>query len=151
MAGSKFKKTVLAAAFGGALIVSGCASIVNTHGYLPVSADVAELVVGSDTKASVLERLGEPTTKGAQGDNAWYYVSYTVSTFAFFAPEVTERQILAISFNRSDRVSAVDNYGLENGIVVDLNTGETPTGGRSLSFWQQMLGNVGNFSAESFF
>jgi len=150
MAGNKFRKIVLAAAFGGVLAVGGCASIVNTHGYLPVSADVDALVVGSDTKTSVLERLGEPTTKGVEGDNSWYYVSYTVSTLAFFAPEVTERQILAVSFNGADRVAAVNTVGLENGIAVDLNTGETPTGGRSLSFWQQMLGNVGNFSAESF-
>ncbi|MBL4872610.1 MAG: outer membrane protein assembly factor BamE [Rhodobacteraceae bacterium] len=150
MAGKKFQRTVLAAAFGGVLIASGCAPIVNTHGYLPVAADVSALAVGADTKTSVLERLGEPTTKGVEGDNSWYYVSYTVSTLAFFAPDVTDRQILAISFNGTDRVAAVNTIGLENGIVVDLNTGETPTGGRSLSFWQQMLGNVGNFSAESF-
>ena len=150
MSGNKFQKAVLAAAFGGVLIASGCSPIVNTHGYLPVSAEVDALAVGSDTKASVLERLGEPTSKGVQGDNSWYYVSYTVSTLAFFAPQITDRQILAISFNGAGRVAAVDTYGLENGVVVNLNTGETVTGGRSLSFWQQMLGNVGNFSAESF-
>ena len=150
MSGNKFQKAVLAAAFGCVLIASGCSPIVNTHGYLPVSAEVDALAVGSDTKASVLERLGEPTSKGVQGDNSWYYVSYTVSTLAFFAPQITDRQILAISFNGAGRVAAVDTYGLENGVVVNLNTGETVTGGRSLSFWQQMLGNVGNFSAESF-
>lgn len=150
MARSKFQKSVLAAALGGILIVGGCVPIVNTHGYLPVAADVSALAVGSDTKASVLERLGEPTSKGVEGDNSWYYVSYTVSTLAFLAPKVTDRQILAISFNGAGRVAAVNTYGLENGIVVDLNTGETPTGGRSLSFWEQMLGNIGNFSAESF-
>lgn len=150
MSGNKFQKAVLAAAFGGVLIASGCSPIVNTHGYLPVSAEVDALAVGSDTKASVLERLGEPTSKGVQGDNSWYYVSYTVSTLAFFAPQITDRQILAISFNGAGRVAAVDTYGLENGVVVNLNTGETVTGGRSLTFWQQMLGNVGNFSAESF-
>jgi len=150
MSGNKFQKTVLAAAFGGVLVASGCSPIVNTHGYSPVSADVSTLAVGSDTKASVLELLGEPISKGVEGDNSWYYVSYTVRTFAFFPPKITDRQILAISFNGAGRVAAVNTYGLENGIVVDLNTGETVTGGQSLSFWQQMLGNVGNFSAESF-
>ena len=150
MSGNKFQKTVLAAAFGGVLIASGCSPIVNTHGYLPVSADVAALAVGSDTKASVLERFGEPTSKGVEGDSAWYYVSYTVRTFAFFAPKITDRQILAVSFNGAGRVVALNTYGLENGIVVDLNTRETVTGGRKLTFLQQMLGNVGNFSAESF-
>jgi outer membrane protein assembly factor BamE (lipoprotein component of BamABCDE complex) len=150
MAGNKFQKTVLATAFGAVLIVSGCSPIVNNHGYLPVSADVDSLAVGSDTKANVLELLGQPTSKGVEGDNTWYYVSYTVSTFAFFAPKVTDRQILAVSFNGSNRIAAVNTYGLENGIVVDLNTNETVTGGRTLTFLQQMIGSVGNFSAESF-
>jgi len=150
MAGNKFQKTVLATAFGAVLIASGCSPIVNNHGYLPVSVDVDSLAVGSDTKASVLELLGEPTSKGVEGDNTWYYVSYTVSTFAFFAPKVTDRQILAVSFNGSNRIAAVNTYGLENGIIVDLNTNETVTGGRTLTFLQQMIGSVGNFSAESF-
>jgi len=150
MVGNKVKKTVIASLFGTVLIASGCSPIINTHGYLPVSADVAALSVGSDTKSSVLASLGEPTSKGVQGDNNWYYVSYTVSTFAFFAPKITERQILSVSFNGSGRVAAIIAYGLEDGIIVDINTRETVTGGRKLTFLQQMLGNVGNFSAESF-
>ena len=150
MSGNKIHKTLLATSVVGALLLGGCSPIVNIHGYLPVAADVNEISVGADTKDSVLSLLGEPTTKGVQGDNAWYYVSYTVSQFAFFAPKVTDRQILAVTFNGSDRVVAVDRYSLQDGIVVNLNTGKTETGGRSLSFWNQMLGNVGNFSAESF-
>lgn len=150
MSGDKIHKALLAGLIGSILIFSGCSPIMNNHGYLPVSADVADITVGKDTKDSVLALLGEPTTKGAQGDNSWYYISYTVRKFAFFAPTITDREILAVSFNGAGRVAAINNYGLEDGIVIDLNTGETPTGGRSLSFWQQMLGNVGNFSAETF-
>ena len=150
MTRNKFQKTVIAALLGTVLIASGCSPITNTHGYLPVSADVEALSVGGDTKITVLERLGEPTSKGVQGDSTWYYVSYTVSTFAFFKPKITERQILAVSFNGSNSVAAINAFGLENGIVVNLNTRETVTGGRKLTFVQQMLGNIGNFSAESF-
>ncbi len=150
MAARKLQKTVLAAALLGVLTTSGCSPIVNIHGYLPVSANVEAVAISKDTKASILETLGEPSTKGVQGDNTWYYVSYTVSTFAFFAPEVTDRQILAVSFNGAGRVSAVNTFGIEDGNLVNLNTRETVTGGRTLTLWQQMLGNVGNFSAESF-
>lgn len=150
MTGNKLQKAVTAALFGTVLIASGCSPITNTHGYLPVSADVEALAIGSDTKETVLESLGEPTSKGVQGDSTWYYVSYTVSTFAFFAPKVSDRQVLAVSFNGSSRVAGINTYGLENGVVIDMNTRETVTGGRKLTFLQQMLGNVGNFSAESF-
>ena len=150
MSGNKIHKALLMTMLGGAILTAGCSPIVNTHGYLPVSADVADIAAGTGTKDSVLQLLGEPTTKGVEGDSAWYYVSYTVRKFAFLAPKVTDRQILAVTFNGAGRVAQVDTYGLEDGILINLNTRETVTGGRKLSFFQQMLGNVGNFSAESF-
>ena len=150
MSGSKIQKVMLATMLGGALFAAGCSPIINQHGYLPISADVAAIAVGSDTKDSVSALLGAPTTKGVQGDNSWYYISYSVRQFAFFAPKITDRQILAITFNGANRVAQIDNYGLEDGLLIDLNTGETATGGRSLGFFEQMIGNIGNFSAESF-
>jgi len=68
---------------------------------------------------------------------------------AFFAPQETERQIVAISFSGT-RVALIERFGLEDGRVVNLNTNQTVTDGRSLTFFEQFLGNVGNFSAESF-
>jgi len=34
--------------------------------------------------------------------------------------------------------------------VINLNTNKTVTDGRKLTFFEQFLGNVGNFSAENF-
>lgn len=132
------------------VMLSGCTPIVRNHGYLPVAADVEALAPGTDTKETVQANLGVPTSKGVEGDSSWYYVSYTVQKLAFFAPKVTDREILAVSFDNRGRVAAINRYGLENGVIVDLNTNETVTGGRKLSFLEQMLGNVGNFSAETF-
>ena len=145
-----FRKALLITAFSSILFATGCSPIVTNHGYLPVSADVEGLAPGSDTKKTVLARFGEPTSRGLEGDNSWYYISYTVQKFAFFAPKVTDREILAVSFGANGRVIAVNRYGLEHGQVINLNTRETVTGGRSLTFLEQMLGNIGNFSAESF-
>ncbi len=150
MSAKNMHKAVLAITLSSVMLATGCSPIIRNHGYLPVAADVAALNVGKDTKESVLTNLGEPTSKGVTGDSTWYYVSYTVRKMAFFAPKVTSREILAISYGPGGRVAAVNRYGLENGVVIDLNTRKTVTGGRSLSFLQQMLGNIGNFSAESF-
>lgn len=144
------RKAVIVTMLGGAIALGGCTPIEYQHGYLPVSADVESIAVGRDSKDSILALLGEPTSKGISGDNAWYYVSYTERRLAFLKPQITRREILAISYGASGRVASIDRYGLENGVVVDLNTRETITGGRRLTFLQQFLGNVGNFSAESF-
>ncbi len=150
MSANVVRSAVIVTLLSSGLALSGCTPIERQHGYIPVSAEVNAIAVGQDTKDSVLQRLGEPTSKGVQGDNAWYYVSYTERRIAFLAPQVTEREILAVTFSASGKVTAIDRYGLENGVVVDLNTRETVTGGRRLTFLQQFLGNIGNFSAESF-
>jgi len=144
-------RTFLAASLiGTAGIVSGCSPITINHGYVPIESAVAAIQTGKDTKASVQAALGEPTTRGVQGDSGWYYVSYTERRFAFFAPKIISREILAISFDSRGRVSGVNRYGLQDGVIIDLVTRETVTGGRKLSFFEQLLGNVGNFSAENF-
>ncbi len=150
MSANLIRKSVLVSVLGTALAVGACSPIENTHGYLPVSADVDQLTAGSYSKDKVFQLLGEPTSRGVQGDSSWYYVSYKVRKLGPLKPQITERQILAVSFNSSGRVMEVNRYGLENGVVINLNTRETVTGGRKLTFLQQMLGNIGNFSAESF-
>lgn len=150
MVAKSFRNVVLSTFLGGAMLTAGCSPIVDQHGYLPISSEVSPVTLGTDTKETVFQRLGEPTSRGVEGDSAWYYISYSVRTFAFLAPKITDREILAVTFDANGRVNAVNTYGLEHGQVVDLNTQETVTGGRGLTFLQQMLGNIGNFSAETF-
>ena len=145
-----FHKALTITALSSVLFAAACSPIETNHGYLPVSADVEALASGADSKQTVLESFGEPTSRGLEGDSSWYYISYTVRKLAFLAPKITDREILAISFGANGRVSAVNRYGLEHGQVINLNSRETVTGGRELTFFEQMLGNIGNFSAESF-
>lgn len=150
MVNKSLRNTFLATVLGGVVLTAGCSPIVDQHGYLPITSEVNAIQVGNDSKESVLARFGEPTSYGLEGDNAWYYISYSVRTFAFLAPKVTDREILAVTFAGNGKVASINTYGLEQGRVVNLESRETVTGGRSLSVLQQMLGNIGNFSAESF-
>lgn len=142
------KKFLVGPLFAAFLLGSGCVPKVDVHGYVPVAAEVASISVG-DSQETVLARLGEPTTRGIAGTNAWYYISSKVRRVAFFAPREYERQIVAITYSGT-QVAMVEHYGLEDGRVVNLNRNVTVTDGRRLTFFEQLLGNVGNFSAESF-
>ena len=148
MSKGDMKKFLVVPLFGASLLVAGCVPKVDVHGYVPIAEDVASIAVG-DAQESVLARLGEPTTRGLAGTNAWYYISSKVRRVAFFAPEEIGRQIVAITFS-GERVAQIERYGLADGRVINLNTNETVTDGRKLTFFEQFLGNVGNFSAESF-
>ncbi len=130
------------------LFVAGCTPQVDVHGYVPEAEDVASVAVG-DSQGVVLAKLGEPTTRGLEGTNAWYYISSKVRRVGPFAPQEIERQIVAVTFSGS-RVAMVEHYGLEDGRLIDLSRNQTVTDGRRLTFFEQFLGNVGNFSAETF-
>ncbi len=143
------KKFFVVPVFGLALGLSACTPKIDVHGYIPVASEIAAITPGQDTPESVLARLGEPTTRGAPGSDTWYYVTSRVKRVAFLAPREIERQILAITF-AGNRVSAVNHFGLEDGRIIDLNRNVTVTDGRRLTFFEQLLGNLGNFSAEQF-
>ena len=145
---SDMKKFLGVPLLGASLLIAGCVPVVDVHGYVPVAEDVASIAVG-DSQDTVRARLGEPTTRGLEGTNAWYYISSKVRRVGPFMPKEIERQIVAITFS-GDRVAMVDHYSLEDGRWIDLNRNETVTDGRKLTFFEQFLGNVGNFSAETF-
>jgi len=148
MSKGDMKKFLVVPLLGASLLVAGCVPKVDVHGYVPVAEDVASIAVG-DAQESVLARLGQPTTRGLEGSNAWYYISSKVRRVAFLAPKEIERQIVAITFT-GDRVAQIERYGLADGRLIDLDRNVTVTDGRKLTFFEQFLGNVGNFSAESF-
>jgi len=148
MSKGDMKKFLVVPLLGVSFLVSGCVPQVDVHGYVPIAEDVASVAVG-DAQESVLARLGQPTTRGLDGTNAWYYISSKVRRVAFFAPKEFERQIVAITFS-GNRVAQIERFGLADGRVINLNTNKTVTDGRKLTFFEQFLGNVGNFSAESF-
>jgi outer membrane protein assembly factor BamE (lipoprotein component of BamABCDE complex) len=63
---------------------------------------------------------------------------------------VIDRRVVAIEFDQNDIVTAMNEYGLEDGRVIDLQTRTTPTHGRKLTILQQLLGNIGRFSGDEF-
>ena len=50
--------------------------------------------------------------------------------------------MLAIYFDKNDKVSRIADYALQDGKVFDFISRTTPTGGRDESFLQQVLAGV---------
>lgn len=128
-----------------AAVSAGCASIRETHGYVAETNVLNEPIEpGKDTKATVLQRYGSPSTRGAFDDQSWYYISNNTRAFAFLTPETTNRGVIAVRFGADDTVAAVEKFGLERGRVINYSKDATPTRGRELSVLEQLLGSVGN-------
>ena len=89
--------------------------------------------------------LGSPSSVSVLDGQDWYYIGSRFRTFAFFGPEVLERQVVAITFDPNGVVQSLDALGAENGREVRLVERETRTRGNDLTIVQQLLGNVGRF------
>lgn len=131
-----------------ALSLSACNPILRTHGYVPTSeAKPQEVNPDTDTKSSVLARLGNPSVKGTFDedveDDTWYYMNSVRQRYAYLRPQLEERTITAISFNEDGQVTDVAEYGLENGRYVNYVDRKTPTRGRELNVLEQIFGTIG--------
>lgn len=125
---------------------SACVASYRNHGYIPPSEQLDEIVVGLDTRASVEDTVGPPSSAGILEDSGYYYVRSRVRTFAYFEPEVVEREVLAISFDGDGVVSNIERFGLEDGQVITLERRVTESSVVDRTFLRQLLSNFGRIA-----
>lgn len=143
---------ILKAAIAACVLTLGaCTALERTHGYVPSEEDLQQIVPGIDTRASVEELIGVPTTSGVLNDTGFYYIESQFRTFAWQATEVTDRTVVEISFDSDGVVQNITTYGLEDGQVVPLARRVTQSGDGDISFIRKLFGNIGGFSAEQLF
>ena len=130
--------------------LAACTEVVRYHGYTPSDKDLAVVAVGKDTRETVADKVGRPSTGGLMADSGWYYVQSRWSHRGARAPQEVERQVLSISFDQSGKVSNIERFGLEGGKVVALSRRITDTNIKGLGFIQQMLGNLGRLNPNDF-
>lgn len=134
---------------GTALMGTACTPTLRSHGYIPAENQPQAVEPEVDTKATVLARLGNPSTTGVFENDTWYYISSTRERLAYLNPAQPDRSITAIKFAEDGAVLAVNEYSIENGRIIDLVDRKTPTRGRELSLLEQIFGNVGRLPTES--
>ncbi|KMK67382.1 outer membrane protein assembly factor BamE [Puniceibacterium sp. IMCC21224] len=141
-------KTLRIAVFAVVLgTLAACTEQIRSHGYTPNEEDLQQIVVGVDTRASVEDLVGVPTTSGVLNDSGFYYIQSDVRHFAYRRPEVISREVLAISFDTAGVVTNIERYGLQDGAVVPLTRRITRTDTGDISFIRKLFGNIGRISA----
>ena len=135
---------LLLAALSAAALTAACAPTVGQNGFQAIDAKPADILAGTDTKQTVLTKLGTPsTTSTFERDNIWYYISQVTEKYTYNRPQVTQRSVTEITFTDAGQVAEVRTLGLDDGRQIAMNGRETPTRGRQLTILEQLLGNVG--------
>lgn len=144
----KFASLLAVLALG---LTMACTSQYRNHGYVPPEEDLRKLVVNVDTRATVDDLIGAPTTSGVLGEGNYYYVRSRVREYGPMRPEVVSRQVLAISFNENDTIRNIERFDLQDGRVVPLSRRVTDNSVVNNGFFSQILGNFGNIDPTGMF
>ncbi|MBP2230363.1 outer membrane protein assembly factor BamE [Azospirillum agricola] len=139
---------LLGAVLSTGLVAAGCSPVVATRGNLTDPELVAELQPGQSRRDDVAAVLGTPTSVGTFDPNVWYYIGQKTEKTAFFQPEVVDRRVVIVRFDEAGTVREIRKLDQSNGQDIEMVDRSTPTAGREMGFLEQMMGNVGRFSAK---
>lgn len=138
------RSVALAAVLG--LALTGCTESFRDHGFVPPQEELDAITLGQDTRDTLAQTLGQPAGAGVVGETTWFYSQYRVRSYAWRAPEIVTRDIVAVSFADNGTVSNVETFTLADGQVVDISRRVTESSIREVSIFRQVLGNFGRIS-----
>lgn len=137
------RRASLAFAVAFPFILLGCQAEVIRHGHIMQEEDLQQVQVGMG-RDQVLLALGTPDTQSTVGQGAIYYISTTTKRqLAFLDPKVVDRRVVAVYFDKNDRVEQIANYGMKDGKVFDFIKRETPAYSRDEGLIRSLFRNIG--------
>nr|WP_246413757.1 outer membrane protein assembly factor BamE [Martelella radicis] len=141
-----------------ALVSASCstADVIGTkdvfyQGYV-IDDERLQLVKEGSSREQVVLTLGEPSTTATFDNEVFFYISQRKERrFEFQKPRLVDQEILAVYLNGNGRVDRLARYTMQDGQVVDMVSDTTPTGGKDITFIQQILQGTGSSAARDFF
>jgi outer membrane protein assembly factor BamE (lipoprotein component of BamABCDE complex) len=108
---------------------------------------LAQLVPGTSSRADVSALLGAPTTRGSFDDNTWIYITEVTKPMIGGTQDVEDQEVVKMTFDQNGTLRGITKRGAEDGKDVKVVARATPSPGSDATLLQQLLGNVGRFSA----
>ncbi|MGV2098641.1 outer membrane protein assembly factor BamE [Rhizobium sp. 21-4511-3d] len=132
--------------------LAGCQTGTVLNGGYVVDQESLNLVPEGSSREQVLLSLGTPSTTATFDNEVFYYISQKrTRSIAYQKLRVVDQSVLAIYFDKDGVVARRANYTLQDGKVFDTISRVTPTGGRELTFLQQVLQGGAGSAAKSLF
>ncbi len=120
-----------------------CATIRENHGYVPEPDVLDRVSVGIDTRDSVEQIAGRPSSAGVLDSSGWYYVQSRWERRGAREAVEVDRRVVAITFDSAGLVENIAQFGINDGQVVVLSRRVTESDIRGITFLQQIFGNFG--------
>jgi outer membrane protein assembly factor BamE (lipoprotein component of BamABCDE complex) len=123
--------------------LSACSGLALTqskaHGY-DINEDALLQIRPGQSAALVTTVLGSPQVTNTFGDDtAWYYIGEKVQQTAFGLELNKQRTLLAVYFDKNNRVKSTERLGMQDGAVINMDTRRTPDYGEDKTFIESIL------------
>jgi outer membrane protein assembly factor BamE (lipoprotein component of BamABCDE complex) len=107
---------------------------------------LSQLVIGTSARKDVAALLGSPTAHATFDDNTWLYISEVTRPQIAGTQGVQAQGVLVLTFDQAGVLRDITHRTQADAVPVEVVSRTTPSPGRELSFFQQLIGNVGKFS-----
>ena len=131
------------------VILAGCSYLaeIEQRGEIHSQRVLRELQPGIHRRADVMAWLGSPTAIAPFDEKIWFYFGQTNYRYALIGSVPKERRVLRLTFDAQDLLQKVEEIGLDQANAVSPARRKTPSGGKEISLWEQLVGNVGRFNS----
>lgn len=129
------------------LLLSSCTTSIQQQGGSLGSFDLQKIKVGVDTKETIAEAYGQPSTKsifrGAENTERWYYTHRVLASSPLKGRRTLSHRSIVFTFAPN---GTVQRYGvIEGEHKISVNSKTTKELGYKTNLLKEMFRNVGKF------
>lgn len=113
-----------------------------SRGY-EISEDAVKQIRVGQSAALVTAVLGSPQyTNTFEKETAWYYIGEKVNQTAFGMELSKDRTLLAIYFDKSNKVVDTERLGVKDGKTFTIESRRTPSYGQDRTFLDSIISSI---------
>ena len=126
----------------GLATISGCGDRVSSHGHVINENELKQIVIGTTTKADIVQLLGQPSFAGAFDTQKLYYSSQVMLQPVASVKQTQRRVIYIFTLNKNNVLEAIDLVNKDDGLTIAHIDDKTPTPGDTFGILEQVFKNL---------
>ena len=130
------------------LFLTSCLSQIENSGYSFELTDY-KIKKSISRKEEILKNMGSPTLISYINDEVlWIYYEEKIKKLLFFKPEILERKIIVVTFDKDNIAKEVTNYSLKDENEIKFSDKKTVITEIKKGFLSELFGNIGTVSPQ---
>ena len=126
----------------GLATISGCGDRVSSHGHVINENELKQILIGTTTKADIVQLLGQPSFSGAFDTQKLYYSSQVMLQPVASVKQTQRRVIYIFTLNKKNVLEEIDLVNKDDGLTIVHIDDKTPTPGDTFGILEQVFTNV---------